>query len=158
MLGRSIGLSEEQLQHLVDDPLPTGVYTEPEAAIVRYAQRSTRFLPIDESTYGALAAHFSIEQQVEICLVVGLAQIANRFNATFLTDVDESFLAANRAADLAAGACPIPYPSMPVPAPQTVARLAADRLNGAQRAATSPEPSGPANESWAGVDDADVSP
>ena len=116
MLGRSIGLSEEQLRHLVDDPLPEGVYTEPEAAIVRYAQRSTRFLPIDETTYRALAMHFSVEQQVEICLVVGLAQMVNRFNATFLPDVDDYFLEANKAADLAAGACPIPYPSMPVPA------------------------------------------
>jgi len=113
MLGRSIGLSEQQLRHLVDDPLPEGVYTESEAAIVRYAQRSTRFLPIDEGTYRDLAAHFSIEQQVEICLVVGLAQIANRFNATFLTDVDDYFLEANAAADLAAGACPIPYPPVP---------------------------------------------
>lgn len=117
MLGRSIGLSEEQLRHLVDDPLPAGVYTAPEAAIVRYAQKSTRFVPIDERTYGDLAAHFSIQQQVEICMVVGLAQIANRFNATFLTDVDDYFLEANRAFDLAAGACPLPYPSMSVPAP-----------------------------------------
>jgi alkylhydroperoxidase family enzyme len=114
MLGRSIGLSEEQLHHLADDPLPTGVYTEAEAAIVRYAQKSTRFLPIDEATYQALAEHFSVQQQIEICLVVGLAQIINRFNATFLTDVDDAFVEANEKADLAAGACPIPYPPTPV--------------------------------------------
>ena len=70
MLGRGIGISEEKLRHMGDDPLPDGVYSEAEAAIVRYAQRS---------------------------------QITNRFNATFLSDVDDYILDANKKADGAAG-------------------------------------------------------
>ena len=35
MLGRSVGLSEEKIAHLGDDPLPEGVYEAEEAAIVR---------------------------------------------------------------------------------------------------------------------------
>jgi len=35
MLGRSIGISEEKLRHLGDDPLPDGIYSKAEAAIVR---------------------------------------------------------------------------------------------------------------------------
>jgi hypothetical protein len=87
-----------------DDPLPDGVYSEQEAAIVRYAQRSTKMLSIDNTTYQALAKHFSVQQIIEICLNVGLAQITNRFNATFLSDVDDYILDANKRADSAVGA------------------------------------------------------
>ncbi|MBV9663854.1 MAG: hypothetical protein JOZ37_07795, partial [Actinobacteria bacterium] len=58
LLGRAAGLTEDKLAHLGDDPLPDGVYTEAEAAIVRYSQRSTRLQPIDDSTYNALAEHY----------------------------------------------------------------------------------------------------
>ena len=35
------------MRHVVDDPLPEGVYDAPSAAIVRYAQKSTRLQPIE---------------------------------------------------------------------------------------------------------------
>ncbi len=114
MLGRSIGISDEKLGHLGDDPLPDGVYSDAEAAIVRYAQKSTKTLSIDDATYQALAKHFSVQQMIEICLNVGLAQMTNRFNATFLSDVDDYILEANERADRTTGACPIHYPPMPV--------------------------------------------
>jgi LytS/YehU family sensor histidine kinase len=80
---------------------------------VRYAQRSTKTLNIDDATYQALAKHFSVQQMIEICLNVGLAQMTNRFNATFRPDVDDYILDANEQADQTAGACPIHYPPMP---------------------------------------------
>ena len=98
MLGRGIGISEEKLRHLGDDPLPGGIYSEAEAAIIRYTQKSTRLLPIDDYTYQALAKYFSVPQIIEICLNVGLAQITNRFNATFLTEVDDYIVDANEKA------------------------------------------------------------
>ncbi|MDQ6773870.1 MAG: hypothetical protein M3024_12925 [Candidatus Dormibacteraeota bacterium] len=113
MLGRGIGISEEKLAHLGDDPLPHGVYSDAEAAIVRYAQRSTKTLNIDDATYQALATQFSVQQMIEICLNVGLAQVTNRFNATFRPDVDDYILDANEQADRTAGACPLHYPPMP---------------------------------------------
>ncbi len=113
MLGRSVGLSYEKLRHLADDPLPDGVYTPAEAAVVRYAQRSTRGLAIDAETYRALAEHFSTQQIIDICLNVGLSQITNRFNATFLPDVDESFRRSNEAAYAGMGGPPLVYPSKP---------------------------------------------
>ena len=42
------------MRHLIDDPLPDGIYDRPQAAIVRYAQKSTRLEPIDDVTYGDL--------------------------------------------------------------------------------------------------------
>lgn len=113
MLGRSIGLSEEQMGHLADDPLPDGLYSSPQAAIIRYAQRSTRLEPIDDDTYGALAKHFTNQQIIDICLTVGLSNMVNRFHATFQTDLDEATSAEAEAGDRIAGACPIPRPKPP---------------------------------------------
>ena len=88
LLGRAAGLTEEQLAHLADDPLPDGLYAPDEAAIVRYAQRSTRMETIDEGTYGDLREHFDERQIIEICFTVGLSNMINRFHATFLTELD----------------------------------------------------------------------
>lgn len=113
MLGRSAGISEEQLGHLSDDPLPAGLFDPSEAAIIRYAQVSTRDIVIDDETYAALAAHFDTRQIMDICLTVGLSNMVNRFHATFQTDLDESTLAAVEAGDAAAGGCAIPRPPAP---------------------------------------------
>jgi len=98
------------MRHLVDDPLPEGVYDAAEAAIVRYAQKSTRMEPIDDATYAALAAHFSTAQIIDITLTVGVSNMVNRFHATFLTDLDASTTAEAEAGDAAAGSCPIARP------------------------------------------------
>ena len=99
------------MQHLTDNPLPDGVYSAPEAAIIRYAQKSTRLEPIDDATYGDLAAHFTQQQIIDICLTVGLSNMVNRFHATFQTDVDESTLAEVEAGNT--GSCPSPLPQHP---------------------------------------------
>lgn len=106
LLGRAAGLTEEKLAHLGDDPLPEGVYSSEEAAIVRYSQRSTRMQPIDAKTYGDLAEHFETQQLIEICFTVGMSNMVNRFHATFLTDLDEWAEPAS---------CPLPYPPAPSP-------------------------------------------
>jgi len=104
LLGRAAGLTEEKLSHLGDDPLPDGLYEPDEAAIVRYAQRSTRMDAIDDATYAALREHFDETQIIEICFTVGLSNLINRFHATFLTEVD----AATQQA--LAPSCPLPFP------------------------------------------------
>ena len=101
------------MSHLLDEPLPVGVYDPAQAAIVRYAQKSTRMQPIDERTYGDLAAHFSKQQIIDLCLTVGLSNMINRFHATFLTDVDDSTLLEVEAGNTTPGVCPIPLPMRP---------------------------------------------
>jgi alkylhydroperoxidase family enzyme len=108
-----VGLTEDQMRHLADEVPPDGVYDPAEAAIVRYAQKATRLEPIDDTTYGSLAQHFSTEQIMDICLTVGLSNMVNRFHATFLTDVDEETIAEVEAGDRLAGSCPIPRPRPP---------------------------------------------
>lgn len=88
MLGRSTGLSEEQLAHLLDDPLPAGVYTDAERVAIVYAQRSTRMEAIDDQLYASLERHYPTEQIMELCFTVGLSNVVNRFHATFHTDLD----------------------------------------------------------------------
>ena len=101
------------MRHLTADPLPEGVYSDDEAAIIRYAQKSTRLEPIDDVTFGDLARHFSTQQIIDICLTVGLSNVVNRFHATFQTDVDETTLKEVADGNAAAGSCPIALPSHP---------------------------------------------
>ena len=107
LLGRAAGLTEEQLAHLGDDPLPEGLYAPDEAAIVRYAQSLTRLDVIDDRTYGDLVAHFTPQQVIEICFTVGLSNMINRFHATFLTEVDPV------TQEALAPSCPLSYPDVP---------------------------------------------
>ena len=102
------------MQHLNDDPLPDGVYDPAEAAIVRFAQKSTRLQPIDDATYNALARHFSVPQIMDIVMTVGLSNLVNRFHATFRTDLDAATLEAVEQGDAIAGACAIRRPPIPV--------------------------------------------
>ncbi len=107
LLGRAAGLSEEKLTHLGDDPLPEGLYEPDEAAIVRYAQRSTRMATIDDGTYKSLHAHFDEQQIIEICFTVGLSNMINRFHATFLTELDP------RTGEALKDSCPLAFPAPP---------------------------------------------
>jgi len=107
LLGRAAGITEEQLAHLGDDPLPEDLYGPADAAIVRYSQRSTAMAPIDDATYGALAEHFSDQEIIEICFTVGLSNVVNRFHATFQTDLDEWV------PEALGGSCPLAYPAVP---------------------------------------------
>ena len=107
MLGRGAGITDEKLAHLADEPLPDGVYTDEELAIVRYARASTRLQPIDEELYASLTRRFDLLQIMELWLIVGMANSTNRFHATFLTPLDE------RTRDRLAVSCPLPLPPEP---------------------------------------------
>lgn len=102
------------MRNLTADELPAGVYDEAEAAIVRYAQKSTRLEPIDDTTYGALSKHFTTQQIIDITLTVGMSNLVNRFHATFQTDLDAATIAEVEAGDAIAGVCAIPRPKPPV--------------------------------------------
>lgn len=101
------------MSHLADDPLPNGLYSPSQAAIVTYARKSTRLEAIDDETWGALARHFTPQQAIDICLTVGLSNMINRFHATFRTDLDAATTAEAEQGDLIAGSCPIPRPKPP---------------------------------------------
>ena len=88
VLGRGAGLGDAKLANIADDPPPPDVYSDDERAIVRYAQASTRSQPIDNVLYAELSKFFSPQQLIELCFTVGVANLINRFHATFRTDLD----------------------------------------------------------------------
>jgi alkylhydroperoxidase family enzyme len=102
-----VGLSEEQIAHVADDPLPPDVYDERQAAVVRYAQRVTRLNAVDDELYAELSRYFDAAALIELCLVVGSANMVNRLHATFHTDVEEATLSALESS------CPLPLPPRP---------------------------------------------
>jgi alkylhydroperoxidase family enzyme len=101
------------MRYLTAEELPQDVYSPAEAAIVRYAQKSTRLEPIDDCLYAELQRHFTKEQLIDLCLTVGLSNMINRFHATFRTDVDDVTMSEAEAGDAVAGACPIARPKAP---------------------------------------------
>jgi hypothetical protein len=113
MLGRSIGITDDQLRHLLDEHPPEGLFSEPDAMLIRYARVLAARRPIDDALYNDLAAHFSEQQIIDICLLVGAQTLITFFNKTFLADVDDEFIRANEKADRAGGGPPIAYPPLP---------------------------------------------
>ena len=107
VLGRSAGLTEEQLAHVGDPAPPDGVYDDADLVVLEYARRSTAMQPIDDDLYGRLRAHLDERQVLDLCFTVGLANLVNRFHATFRTAVDPE------TGEALVGACPLPLPEPP---------------------------------------------
>jgi hypothetical protein len=107
VLGRSAGISDEQMAHVLDDPLPADLFTPAQAAIVVFCRKSTRMEPIDSATWDALTEHFDTRQALEIVFTCGLNQVISRFHAAVRTDVDEETSAA------LADSCPVHLPPPP---------------------------------------------
>ena len=100
------------MSHLLDDPLPPGMFTPPQEAIIVYARTSTWFQPITDEIYGNLAKHFDTRQIMEISFTVGLDQLVSRFHATVQTDVDSV------TTDQLMDSCPVALPPPPQQAAQ----------------------------------------
>jgi alkylhydroperoxidase family enzyme len=88
VLGRSAELTDEEIAHLLDGPLPDGMYTPAEQAIIRYARASARMEPITDEMWDGLRRHFSIQAIIELGFIVGLQQLTTRFHRLVLTDAD----------------------------------------------------------------------
>jgi hypothetical protein len=81
--------------------------------LIRYARTLAGRQPIDDALFADLAAQFSQQQIIDICLLVGVQTLITFFNKTFLADIDEEFIRYNQQADDAAGSPPISYPPVP---------------------------------------------
>lgn len=105
-------MSEEKLRHLGDEEPPEGVYTAAEKALVAYARTSTLAIAVDDDVYGTLEKHYTREQIMEVWAIVGVANMINRFHATFHTDVEEETMESVEAGNIA-GSCPLRFPEAP---------------------------------------------
>jgi alkylhydroperoxidase family enzyme len=104
MLGRSVGLTEEKIAGLASAELPAGVYSEAERVAIVYARVITRMGGVGDEQYADLSAYYSPAEIIELCFVVSLSNLVNRFHATFRTELDPSTV------DAVATSCPLPLP------------------------------------------------
>jgi alkylhydroperoxidase family enzyme len=89
MLGRSVGLSDEEMAGM-GDPMSVASFDAIDRLVLRYAETSTREIRIPDELYAELAARFSERELFELAMTVALAALVNRMHATFRTDLDDN--------------------------------------------------------------------
>jgi uncharacterized peroxidase-related enzyme len=77
-IAKKVGLTEEEIEDLRAET--DYHFTEQERAALRYARELTRAASAERETRELLESKFQPEQQVELTLIVGLANFTNRFN------------------------------------------------------------------------------
>ena len=93
MLGLSVGLTNDEMA-LMGAPDSCASFDATDKLVLRYSEVLTRDNLVDDKLYAELAARFSKDELVELCVTVGLSAMVNRVHATFRTDIDESTEAA----------------------------------------------------------------
>jgi len=82
--------TEAQLHlDLYDDPLPEGMFTPDERAIIAFARASAMLEPISDEIWAGLREHFDIEQCIGLVHIVGVHQLTTRFHQRVRTDLDQ---------------------------------------------------------------------
>jgi alkylhydroperoxidase family enzyme len=87
MLGRSVGLTEDELRSM-DNAEVCKTFSEADLCVIEYSEQLTMNNIVSDEMYARLDKHFSQEQIVELSMTVGLSAMVNRVHATFKTDVD----------------------------------------------------------------------
>ena len=93
MLGLSVGLTNEEMA-LMGAPDSCASFDATDKLVLRYSEVLTRDNLVDDKLYAELAARFTTDELVEMCVTVGLSAMVNRVHATFRTDLDDSTAAA----------------------------------------------------------------
>ena len=86
-VARKIGITEEQLQ-AINDHESSPLFTNLEKLVMKYAEELTKTVKSSEDLMKELKKHLSEEQLVELNLTVGTANLTNRFNMSFMTELD----------------------------------------------------------------------
>ena len=89
MLGRSVGLSDEEMAGMAE-PETVSSFDDTDRLVLRYAETSIREIKIKDELYKKLAARFPKQELIELAMTVALASLVNRIHATFQTDLDGS--------------------------------------------------------------------
>jgi hypothetical protein len=92
----------------MDDPLPEGLFSPDEEAIIVYARAAAAMQPITDDIWSGLREHFDVKSIMEICWIVGMNQLTSRFHALVLSDLDEG-----TSAQVAGGSCQVRLPTPP---------------------------------------------
>ena len=92
MLGRSIGLTDDEILSL-RDWRESDLYGPIDRLVLEYVEEAKLRHRVSDELYERLTRHFSTRQIIDLCFTAGIADLINRFHATFLTDVDDETLA-----------------------------------------------------------------
>ena len=92
MLGRSIGLTEDEILSL-RGWRDSDLYGPVDRLVLEYVEEAKLRHRVSDELYARLTRHFSTRQIIDLCFAAGIADLINRFHATFLTDVDDETLA-----------------------------------------------------------------
>ncbi|HEX4998802.1 MAG TPA: carboxymuconolactone decarboxylase family protein [Terriglobia bacterium] len=85
--GRRAGLTDEQIEavgQFADSPL----FTPLEKLALRYAEELTATVRTSDTVMNELKEHLSETNIIELNLIIGVANLTNRFNMSFMTDPD----------------------------------------------------------------------
>jgi alkylhydroperoxidase family enzyme len=86
-VARKIGITDQQLQE-INNYESSSSFSPVEKLVLKYAEELTRTAKTSEPLIQDLKKHLSEEQLVELNLTVGTANLTNRFNMSFMTDLD----------------------------------------------------------------------
>ena len=87
MLGRSVGLTEDELRSMGNTKM-CDTYSEADLCVIEYSEILTMDNSVSNEMYARLERYFSQEQIVELSMTVGFSAMVNRVHATFKTDID----------------------------------------------------------------------
>ncbi len=91
MLGRSIGLTDDEMLS-PREWRESGLYGPVDRLVLEYVEEAKLRHRVSDELYARLTQHFSTRQIIDLCFTAGIADLINRFHATFLTDLDEATL------------------------------------------------------------------
>ncbi|HEU5093334.1 MAG TPA: hypothetical protein VFT30_11655, partial [Nitrospira sp.] len=74
MLGRSVGLKDEEMAAMSDWET-VSTFDDTDRLVLRYAEVLTRENRVSDALYEELGARFPREELVELCMTVGLAAL-----------------------------------------------------------------------------------
>ena len=86
-VARKIGITDDQLQAINSYESST-LFTPVEKLVLKYAEELTKTAKSSDGLVQELKKHLSEEQLIELNLTVGTANLTNRFNMSFMTDMD----------------------------------------------------------------------
>lgn len=91
MLGRSIGLSDQELAAIASWQ-DSDVFDEKDRSVLAYADAVSSRNAVSNEIYGNLTRYFTEAEIMKICIAVSFAGLVNRVHATFRTDLDQTTL------------------------------------------------------------------
>jgi alkylhydroperoxidase family enzyme len=99
VLGRSIGLTDDEILQL-RGWRESELYGPVDRLALEYIEAWKLHRQLLDELYRRLTGHFTTRQIIDLCFTGGVADLINRFHATFGTDIDDGTLADEQAVEV----------------------------------------------------------